>query len=60
MSKGRPKPPLLVTRCTLCYRRRACAPIGSGTFCLWLCRACILRVVRAGMRASVEFKRQGR
>ena len=57
--KARPKAPLLVTHCDLCCRRRTCAPIRDGAG-WWLCRACILRVVRAGLRASVEFKRQGR
>ena len=56
--KRRYRHPLLVTRCDICLRRRACHVIR-----VWgglLCRQCIDRVIRAGKVALAEFALQAR
>ena len=51
--------PLLLTRCDLCLRHRACYVVKPG-WGDWLCRQCIERVMRAGKAALVEFALQRR
>jgi len=53
----RPKHPLLVTRCDDCMRPRACYPMPAG---LWLCKLCIRRCARGGIKAMDAFHEQGR
>jgi len=55
--KRRPKHPLLVTRCDDCMRPRACYPMPAG---LWLCKLCIRRFARVGIKAMDAFHEQGR
>jgi hypothetical protein len=50
--------PLLITGCDCCQRRRACAPFRD--LGLWLCKLCIRRFARVGIKAMDEFQRQGR
>ena len=50
--------PLLITGCDCCVRRRACMPFRF--LGLWLCKPCIRRFARVGIKAMDEFQRQGR
>ena len=57
----RVRAPLLVTRCLLCLRRRACAFVRlQSPGAHPLCRQCIRRVMAATVPALLALKRQER
>jgi ribosomal protein L37AE/L43A len=51
------KTPLLLTHCDTCCRRRTCYPMPAR---VWMCKECLRRFARVGIKAMDAFHRQGR